>query len=274
MRGRIGDYAIERELEVTGPAAIFHATHVLLPRRAVLRLLRPDFAAVKAAAIELMREACMVEALRHPGVPRVYECGRQGEQPWVACELVEGKPLAETLDERALRADETIALVRDVAEILAHAHARGIVHRNLRPEAIVRGDGKRGFPLCLVDWSSARVLEDGSGDVLALGAIAHLALSGELPTPERRLAGPAKLVALIEAMMAAEPSARPTAVQVAAAARRLAEPEVQELDAVDVVEIVLPPPVPTKVKWTPPHGVASAGTALAQIPLARSRTTR
>ncbi|MGE5186611.1 MAG: protein kinase domain-containing protein [Acidobacteriota bacterium] len=258
MRGRIGDYAIERELPAAGPAAVFHATHVLLPRRAIVRVLRPPFATVRPAAVELMREACLIEALRHPGVPRVYECGRLGEQPWIACEHVEGEHLADTLDSRCLRIDEVIALVRDVAGILAHAHTRGIVHRNLRPEAIVRGDGKRGFPLCLVDWSSARVADDGSGAVLARGAIAHLALAGELPGPEQPLAGPPRVVALIQAMLAPEAAARPTAARVAAEATRLAAPELEELDPVDVEEIHLPPPIPTRVKWTPPHGVTAA----------------
>ncbi len=271
MRGRIGDYAIERELPAAGPAAVFHATHVLLPRRAILRVLRPAFATLRPAAVELMREACLVEALRHPGVPRVYECGRLGEQPWIACEHVDGENLGDTLDTRCLRVDETIALVRDVADILAYAHARGIVHRNLRPEAIVRGDGKRGFPLCLVDWSSARVAGDGSGDVLALGAIAHLALAGELPAPDQVLAGPPRLVALIQAMLAPDASVRPRAADVVVETTRLAAPEIEELDPIDVEEIHLPPPIPTKVKWTPPHGVTTApdvrGIAIAAIKL-------
>src|SRR5690349_10050416 len=79
-----------------------------------------------------------------------------------------------------------LELIRDLADILAHAHERGIVHRALRAETVVRDfDGVRGFPVCIVDWSDARV--DGgdrcrADDIFALGVIAHQALTGHLPT--------------------------------------------------------------------------------------------
>src|SRR5512146_2719569 len=85
----IGDYAIHRELEAAVPGEAWdEASHVVLPRRARIVVARDG-----EAARRVLHEACILEGLRHPGVPRVHDCGVVGHQPWVATELVCGEPL-------------------------------------------------------------------------------------------------------------------------------------------------------------------------------------
>lgn len=265
---RIGDYTIDRDL---GDG--YEAKHVLLPRRVHLEVMAPQLAGLKPVAVRMMREACILEALRHPGVPRIFEVGVVGDgrtnRPWVASEIVEGERVAAGA---RLPSIEVLALIRDIADILAHAHERGIVHRRLRLDAILRGDGSRGFPLCLVDWSDARANaceEARADDVLALGMLAMQALTGLPPrTPLRAMrdlapGAPARLCMMIDDLVVPNPMCRPSAAEVRARARLIAETLHEDDEPIVEETVVLvdisrggPPPIPTaRTRWTPALGV-------------------
>ena len=115
----IAEYAIDRVIADEPDWACFEASHAILPRR-----VRITIATAASSANSILREAKILESLRHPGVPRVYECGYLDDQlPWVATELVAGPSVDGSLAVRALA-----ELLRDVGAILAFAHARGVIH--------------------------------------------------------------------------------------------------------------------------------------------------
>ena len=294
---RLGDYLIDADLPGAWNLEAYEATHVVLPRRAKLLLLDAALADHPPAAVQLMREACLLDAMAHPGVPRVFGCGVVGRRPWIACELIEGTPLSDQLGPgRALPVHEVLALLRDVAEVLEHAHRRGVVHRNIRPEVVLRTRG-RAFPICVTGWGDARIhdaqaeLVDLRADVLALGAVAFTALTGarpsdELSAVERCPGAPRDLTRLIDRMLAEEPEARPSCAEVRAIAldvldRTEIEMPIEDDDLIEQVGVELvdisrvPPPVPTipplrKPRWTPAHGhVITPPQPLAAIQLER-----
>jgi len=254
VRGaRIGDYQIEHELALTPQVAVYRAVHQVLPRRALLKVAREA-----QDSVVVLREACILAALPHPGIVRVYETGRLADlRTWFASEIVEGLTLASTfvLGAPEVRIDTAVAvgMIRDVAEILAHAHQRGIVHGAITPERLVVAGRGRGFPMCITDWSAARAHDaqhplvpesgpyvapelvhgdaiDDRADVFALGVVAYRALTGTLPfdavataadgsqqhvpTEVRCPDVPRELTALIDQMLAQDRWDRPSSAEV------------------------------------------------------------
>jgi len=211
---RIGNYRLEAELGPTGSGVLLHGRHLVLPRQAIIKVVHPAFAAFQSYALQTLREACILEAISHPGVPIVYESGvLRDRRPWFAFELIGGPTLDELLLPGAITLLEVAGLLRDLSDILAHAHRRGVIHRGLRPDRIVITSERR-FALCIPDWSeaiahdaatdtlpaspdgtgsyrapelvnqlagSAHELVDDRADMFSLGVIGYRALTGELP---------------------------------------------------------------------------------------------
>jgi serine/threonine-protein kinase len=211
---RIGNYRIECELQTAGSGLLYGVQHVVVPRRAIIKVVRAGLAIDQALVVQTLREASILESIAHPGVPILYEAGcLRDHRPWFAFEANSGPTLDVLLAFGPFPVVAVAALLRDIADILEHAHDRGVIHRGLRPDRIVISTAGR-YPLCIPDWSDAIVhdaathapqvvsdasrsyvapelLRHGSGglqnpidgrvDVFSLGVIAHRALTGGLP---------------------------------------------------------------------------------------------
>ncbi len=257
---RIGDYVIEAATDDG-----YLAVHVLLPRRACLRVEPRGSQRVQ----RVLREACILEALRVQGVPRVFEIGvlpdGSRSRPWAALEVIGGTTLLERV--RAcgrIPAHEVIDVLREIADVLAYAHGRGVAHRAIRLDAIVRGDRAHAQALCLVDWSEAQLsssTETLADDVFALGLVADLLL-------ETRAHASPTLAALVDEMLAPDPSERPLAAEVCARAKLLLQAETaitdftsdddiveEQVVLVDIISRTKTPaslPPRMRTRWTPP----------------------
>ncbi|HWU86265.1 MAG TPA: serine/threonine-protein kinase [Kofleriaceae bacterium] len=210
---RVGNYRLEHELSCDGQGVTYRAVHLVLPRRAVIKVMHAETSQFRA--IHMLREACILEALHHPGVSRVYESGLLSDRrPWFAREHVEGLTLASAMIPGVLAQVNAVALLRDLAGVLEHAHHRGIVHCGLRPSRVLLSDRGRAYPVCITDWSTARAFDserapyvvtseslhytapelaagedvDERTDVFALGVIAYEMLTGVVPYEHRLLA--------------------------------------------------------------------------------------
>jgi serine/threonine protein kinase len=167
---RIGDYELVRALPAT-TAGIreFEAQHVLLPRTAHIHIAEP------IAAPDLTRRTCLLETLRFPGVPRIYECGWTGARPWVALEAVVGPTLADMMLERTFGPAELLVLLRDLTAILEHAHTRGVAHGRLQPQSIVH----HANAFYITDWGTRS--GERRDDVRALAAMLALTMAPPIP---------------------------------------------------------------------------------------------
>jgi eukaryotic-like serine/threonine-protein kinase len=83
------------------------------------------------------REAAMLAAVGHPGLPRIYDVGEAGPWPYLAMELLAGGSLGRRLALGPLEVPHALGLARQVAETLAAAHHAGLVHRDVKPDNIV-----------------------------------------------------------------------------------------------------------------------------------------
>jgi len=251
---RIGDYAIEHELGVEETGMVYLGRHVVLPRRAALKVMHASDAWIKSVAVQMLREACLIEALSHPGIPRIYECGMlPDKRPWTAFEHIDGDSVGALIVENPMPVADVVVLVRDVADILDHLHQRGIVHRKLTADALIRTPRRR-FPVAIRQWGHACTLDhDAKGrveprdDVHQLGKIAFRALTGARPatngsTSERYPGAPLDVAALVDSMLSRDP---PSSAEVRDRAKWLA----------DTLELV---PALDKARWTPPHGLADS----------------
>ena len=225
---RIGDYQVEREIRREDGATTYAAVHLVLPRRAALRVLDGG---KKPVALAMLREACILEALHHPGIPRVFECGVLADKrPWVAMELIEGPTFVELCREGPLAIVDLVVALRVVSEVLEHAHGRGVMHQRLGEGVIVRAPG-RHTDFTVTGWGGVGTRDgnassDPSRDVHALGTLAFRALTGTAHTPNASArtgaaAAPLELAELIDDMLA--PGRTPTARDVVERARWLGD---------------------------------------------------
>jgi pentatricopeptide repeat protein len=116
---------------------VYRARDPQLEREVALKVLPAETLADENARARMMREARMAAKLNHPHVCTVHEVGEADGQVYIAMELVEGQPLDTILAGGPLPVEQAVRLGMQVAEALAHAHERGVVHRDLKSANVV-----------------------------------------------------------------------------------------------------------------------------------------
>jgi eukaryotic-like serine/threonine-protein kinase len=122
-------YRLQELLSTSEMAEVRTATDLVLERRVVVKLLAPD-----ADRPRFEREAQAVAALAHPNIVQLFDYGEEAGRPYIVFEYLPGGSLEERLDSgRRFPDEETARIAAEVAAGLAHAHARGVVHRDMKP---------------------------------------------------------------------------------------------------------------------------------------------
>jgi eukaryotic-like serine/threonine-protein kinase len=167
-----GRYRLERPLGHGGMASVYLAHDAELDRPVAVKLLAESLAGDSAFRRRFLREARLAARLSHPNVVAVYDAGEaDGGRPYIVMEYVDGTTLEGC---GPLPPDEAVGLAVQACHGLAHAHAAGLVHRDVKPHnLLLRTDGT----LKVADFGIARAAEATAltqvGSVL--GTAAYLA---------------------------------------------------------------------------------------------------
>ncbi|WP_433933986.1 serine/threonine protein kinase [Sorangium cellulosum] len=135
---QLGPYILREAVSARALTVTYRAEHAELGRAALIKTLKPTVSAASAFAAGLEREAKILARIRHPNIIDIHDFQRDEDRIWLVLEPLSGPTLA-ALCARAGRLDEgaAAAIALEIARGLGHAHERGVVHRELRPERVV-----------------------------------------------------------------------------------------------------------------------------------------
>ncbi len=152
----IGRYEIQAHIGEGGMAQVYRAFDPQINRTAAMKILKVEHCDDPERRQRFVREGKAAGALAHPHIVTVFDAGEIDGSPFILMELIEGKTLGERLQEGArMSVDQILHLAMQIASALDYAHAKGVVHRDLKPDNIVlSGDGQSAK---IADFGIARV---------------------------------------------------------------------------------------------------------------------
>lgn len=160
----ISHYRLDKELGRGGGGHVYKAYDTVLNREVVLKLLAPDLVTNQESRARFLREAQLASALDHPNICTIYEIGQVEDQHFIAMQYVPGKPLSRVIDGRPLSLESLLSIGLQVADALTTAHARNIVHRDIKSANIIitpRGQAK------VLDFGLAKAVSESASQAEA-----------------------------------------------------------------------------------------------------------
>jgi len=170
-----GRYRVERQLGAGGMATVYAAEDLRHHRPVAIKVVRPELSAALGPE-RFLREIEVAASLSHPHIVPLYDSGEADGILYYVMPLVNGESLAERLRRvKQLPLEEALRLGREVADALSHAHGRGVVHRDIKPDNILLAEGHA----LVTDFGIARAVSAAGGERLtetglALGTPAYM----------------------------------------------------------------------------------------------------
>ncbi len=172
----LGNYRIEALLGAGGMGVVYRAYDTKLQRRVAIKVV--SGAADEASRARLLHEARAASALNHPHICTIHEVEETADQAFIVMEYVEGQTLTDIIPRAGLPAETVICYGAQIADAFAHAHDRGVVHRDLKSaNVMITPDGR------------AKVLDFGLAKRLAADDIEEVTRSGRPLAEEGGVAG-------------------------------------------------------------------------------------
>ena len=235
-------FLVHERIGQGGMGEVFRCTRASDQVPVAVKILTPQMAAVPDYVRRFGREAAAMAQLDHPGIVRLLGRGKAGQHVYIAMELIDGESLRLWAHKNRPQARQLASLLSQVAHALAYAHARAVVHRDLKPDNVLVTKDLRtkvlDFGLAGLHAEGAEVLTqsnvamgtanymapeqrkdakraDHKADIYSFGVMTYELLTGELPVG--KFAPPSKLVPgldprwdpLVERCLEPSPAARP-----------------------------------------------------------------
>ncbi|HVT44146.1 MAG TPA: protein kinase [Thermoanaerobaculia bacterium] len=134
---RLGTYRLIARIGAGGMGEVWRAEDPRLGREVAIKILSPALANDPEYRARFAREARTVAQLYHPNIATIHAIEKDGDRPFIVMELVTGESLGAVMKRRPLNENEICAIGARVADALAEAHSKGIVHRDIKPDNIV-----------------------------------------------------------------------------------------------------------------------------------------
>ena len=204
---KIGRYEVRAELGRGGMATVYRAYDPNFERDVAIKVLPEVFLHDPQFRVRFEREAKMIALLEHPAIVPVYDFGESESQPYIVMRYMSGGTMSERLKQGPMSLDETARLISRLAPALDAAHARGIIHRDIKPGNILfdqygnaflsdfgiahlgaegvttmTGGSALGTPA----YMSPEQIQgdkkiDGRSDLYAMGVLVYQMLTGQIP---------------------------------------------------------------------------------------------
>jgi len=249
-------FVVHERIGQGGMGEVFRCTRISDQVPVAVKILTPQMAAVPDYVRRFGREAAAMAQLEHPGIVRLLGRGKAGQHVYIAMELIDGESLRLWAHRNRPPARQLAALLAQVAHALAYAHARAVVHRDLKPDNVLvtknlhtkvldfglaglHAEGAQCLTQSNVAMGTANYMApeqrknakraDHKADIYSFGVMTYELLTAELPVG--KFAPPSKLVPgldarwdpLVERCLESNPAARPhSALELAHALEALA----------------------------------------------------
>ncbi|MCC6538119.1 MAG: SUMF1/EgtB/PvdO family nonheme iron enzyme [Bryobacterales bacterium] len=165
----LGRYVVTSKLGEGGMGAVYAAQDPDLLRHVAIKVIKGEALTDPQVRARFDLEAKAAGMLKHAGIVTIYDRGEIDGHPFIVMEMVEGRPLDALLADGPLPLDRTVAILRQVAAALDYAHARRVVHRDIKPPNImVQHDGTAK----IMDFGIATTELSGRAALTTVGQIA------------------------------------------------------------------------------------------------------
>jgi eukaryotic-like serine/threonine-protein kinase len=180
-----GRWRIGERLGQGGMGTVYRGERLKLGKRVALKFLDPRYAQSKAALARFDREARAISRLQHAHCVSIIDFGVHEGLPYIVMEYVAGKPLSQLMGKKELTPQRAVRIMRQMLDALRHAHAHGVVHRDLKPDNVMLAEvtGTEDY-VKILDFGLARII---SVDEPSISIPAMVAGTPSWMSPEQAL---------------------------------------------------------------------------------------
>src|SRR5215211_4158196 len=153
----LDNYRILEKLGAGGQGEVYKGVDTRLGRTVVVKVLPPDLTLKEANLKRFEREARLASSLDHPNICTIFDLGQAGDVHFIAMQYVEGRNVRQLVNGRPLELKSALSIAIQVADALAAAHARGIIHRDIKAGNVMVTDAGQ---VKVLDFGLAKLLDE------------------------------------------------------------------------------------------------------------------